>query len=665
MLFLYALAALAAVTAAIFAVPLRAKAWTAAVITSAAAAGCTALSVGVLASGRPLRVDCHADTLFGHQAIVIDPLGALFIIMVSFTAVATMLYAVGYVRGYYGRKPAAHISLHYTALTIMCLSMLAVVSFDGGYMFLFAWEAMTIASFLLILFDAERKEVVRAAMTYLILMHAGFVLLLTAFVLLDGAAGDGSFTSLAAYMGSHRGTTAVAMLLLAGFGMKAGLVPMHVWLPEAHPAAPSHVSALMSGVMIKMGIYGIARTVMSMPDGDTARITAGVLLTAGLVTAVYGAVLAAAQNDMKRTLAYSSIENAGIITAGMGLALTGRCCGSEVMAVCGMCGALMHVLNHSMFKSLLFFGAGNVYSRLHSTSFDMTGGLARLMPVTAMLFAAATVAICALPPLNGFVSEFTICLGAFDGVASRGATLPAAATLLALAVTGGTALLAFTKMFTTVFLGSPRSHEAVEHAREVDGLRIAAMALPAAGILCGGLFPGVMFRLAGAASAGFVAAPAAGTASAAVMPAMNGVCTVAWIFGGVTIALFAARHALLRRRRTVRRTTWGCGFTAPNERMQYTGESFSEGFESLADSFTRNTVQGRAVDKNEIFPTGHSFRIKHDDRLDSLFAKWWMAVLRIINARIMRLRTGKINNYVMFALLFLALVFAMSLFDLL
>ena len=248
-----------------------------------------------------------------------DALSALFTLLVAAGSVASALYAKGYVDRYLDRKPAAHISLHYFAFTLLSLSMTAVVTASGGYTFLFWWELMTLSSFVLILFDAERKEVLKAALTYLVMMHLGFFALLIGFVVLQAAEGSADFGALAGYFAAHR-PLPLLLVFLAGFGMKAGLFPMHVWLPEAHPAAPSHVSALMSGVMIKTGVYGVLRTAMYLPAGETLATAGVILLGAGIVTGLWGVLLAAMQNDIKRLLAYSSIENVGIIFIAIGVA---------------------------------------------------------------------------------------------------------------------------------------------------------------------------------------------------------------------------------------------------------------------------------------------------------------------------------------------------------
>ena len=660
-MFLYSLLALAVVTALIFAAPLKAKVWATLAVVAAGALWASATAVGVLAGGHTVRLWATDVFLFGSDAGSMDPLSALFALIVSVGAVAAVLYSRGYLAHYLGRKSPAHISLHYTALATMFYAMLGVVTSEGGFSFLFFWELMTVASFLLILFNAERREVRRAALAYVIMMHVGFALLLIGFVRLDSVCGSADFALLGEYFRTQPALP-LFVVFLAGFGMKAGMFPMHVWLPEAHPAAPSHVSALMSGVMIKTGVYGILRVTAQIADLPTLRTAGLILLVAGIVTGLWGVILAAAQNDVKRLLAYSSIENIGIVLIGLGIAALGKSSGNQLAAICGLSGALLHTLNHSLFKSLLFFGAGNILSQTHTTSLDALGGLGRHMPVTGLLFLAGTTAICALPPLNGFVSELLIYLGMLDGIASGSDVLASAAGLAALALIGGVVILAFTKLYGTVFLGAPRTHEVAE-ASEVDNFRIAAMALPLAGILFIGLFPQTAVS-AVTRAAGFFIHPPADAADYLLSPTLATVSRTAWLLILVVGLLAWLRSRALRTRKVTDGATWGCGFTSPNVRMQYSGESYSEGLQSIATSLTQNSGEGGAVGKGEIFPAAHNFDIRHKDRFDKLFAAWWVELLRVINKRAMRLRTGKINHYVLFALAFLVLIFLLSIFNL-
>ena len=659
-MFLYSLLALAVVTALIFAAPLKAKVWATLAVVAAGALWASATAVGVLAGGHTVRLWATDVFLFGSDAGSMDPLSALFALIVSVGAVAAVLYSRGYLAHYLGRKSPAHISLHYTALATMFYAMLGVVTSEGGFSFLFFWELMTVASFLLILFDAERREVRRAALAYVIMMHVGFALLLIGFVRLDSVCGSADFALLGEYFRTQPALP-LFVVFLAGFGMKAGMFPMHVWLPEAHPAAPSHVSALMSGVMIKTGVYGILRVTAALGEQPLLHTAGVILLAAGVVTGLWGVILAAMQNDVKRLLAYSSIENVGVILIGLGVAALGKSSGNQLVALCGVTGALLHTLNHSLFKSLLFFGAGNILSQTHTTSLDALGGLAKHMPLTAILFLTGTAAICALPPLNGFVSELLIYLGMLDGIASGSNVLASAAGLAALALIGGLVVLAFTKLYGTVFLGSPRTHEVAESS-EADAFRIAAMALPLAGILFVGLFPRAAVSAATRAAGFFLRTPT-DAADWLLSPPLAAAGRTAWILIAVVCLL------LWLRRRTVRPPTLakgpprGGGVTAPNGPMQYTGESFSEGLQSIATSLTQNSGQGSPVGKGEIFPAAHSFDIGHRDRIGRLFAAWWVELLRVINQRVMRLRTGKINHYILFALAFLGLVFLLSVFN--
>lgn len=653
----------------IFAAPLRWKVWTAVGVVGVVAVAVSAAAIGVLVDGAPLMLWQGASMAFGREMITMDRLSALFSIIISLAAVATTIYSRGYLAHYLEEKSPTHFSVHYTALVALYVSMIGVVTAAGGFCFLFCWEAMTIASFLLIIFDADKQKTVRAALSYLVMMHIGFAALLAGFALLHARTGSATFAALNDYFGGYAPLPLFA-LFVVGFGMKAGMFPMHTWLPEAHPAAPSHVSSIMSGVMIKTGIYGIIRVAFALPvafEGAAVMFPAGaILLALGVITGLWGIILAAFQNDIKRLLAYSSMENIGIILIGIGAALIGKSNGNDILALCGMTGALLHTMNHSFFKSMLFFGAGNIYAATHSTSCDTFGGLAKSMPVTAILFLLATVAICALPPLNGFVSEFTIYLGLLDGISSGGEVLSSAFGLIGLSLIGGLAVLTFSKLFGTVFLGSPRTHEVVE-AQEADTFSLGACAIPAAGILFVGLCPIPVFKVIAKIAAPFVPLSERGLEwinDHALGGAMQGVMLTAWLLVVIIVALYLLKRRAQRNREVRTGATWGCGFTQPTPQMQYTGESFSEGLQSIASSLTKDTGKGEAVDKNEIFPSAHEFEVKHRDKVSRLMNEWWAALLGQINRRVMRLRTGNISRYVSYALIFMLLVALLSIFNL-
>ena len=661
-MYLYALLVAVLVIALIFAAPTAKKVWVATAAVTLAACSAIALSVLAFMHGE-VEIATLFTPLFGVEHLVVDKLSSLFLLIISIASVATVLYSRGYVAGYLNRYSPSHIALHYTALVLLVVSMMLVVMSSGGFSFLFSWELMTIASFILILFEADRQETRRAALNYLVMMHIGFMFLVAGFALLYSTTGSANFSAIENYF---KWATPLPLFLLffIGFGMKAGLFPMHIWLPEAHPAAPSHVSAIMSGVMIKTGIYGVIRLMQAIDRNVELLYAIGlIILLSGIVTGLWGVIMAAVQNDIKRLLAYSSIENIGVILIGLGIAAVGHAAGSDLIGMCGLCGALLHTVNHSLFKTLLFFSAGNIYSKLHTTAMNQMGGLAKHMPITAILMLLATVAICALPPLNGFVSELLIYIGMFNGVSDGHEVLYSVAAIIALSLIGGVVVLAFTKLYGMVMLGSPRTTHVAE-ATEVDNLRIAAMAIPAAMILFIGLLPQYAIR-----PVTVVAEAISGADSSIAInhfaPTLQMLSLVCWLLIAVVVLLFWAKRRAQRNRKVELGPTWGCGFTAVNTRMQYTGESYSEGLENIAKSLMKNTVDGRSVDKGEIFPTAHNYRVRHSDKVDSLLGRWWVVMMHRINEYVMRLRTGRVNKYITFALVFLVAVLLLSLLGIL
>lgn len=661
-MYLLTLLAAALAIALIFIVPKRAKVWVATALISMAAIGAIALSVQTLLHG-DVELATFTTSLFGKEHIAVDGISALFLSIIAIASVATVLYSRGYVGGYLERYSSTHISLHYTALVLLVVSMMLVVVTSGGFSFLFSWELMTIASFILILFEAERQEVRRAALNYLVMMHIGFMFLVAGFVMLYNVTDSANFAAVECYF-KVAAPLPLFIMLFIGFGMKAGLFPMHIWLPEAHPAAPSHVSAIMSGVMIKTGVYGILRLMQAIDNNTELLYNIGlIVLLAGIITGIWGVIFAAMQNDVKRLLAYSSIENIGVILIGLGVAAVGHAAGSNLIGMCGMCGALLHIVNHSLFKTMLFLSAGNIYSKMHTTAMNQMGGLAKHMPVTAILMLFATVAICALPPLNGFVSELLIYIGMFNGVSDGHEVLYAVGGIIALSLIGGVVVLAFTKLYGIVFLGSPRSHHVAE-CTEVDNQRIAAMAIPAIFILFVGLLPQFAIRpIALVAEA--VTGGDSSMAVAQFTPMLTSLSYIGMILILVIALLFVMKYRAQLKRKIESGPTWGCGFTSPNTRMQYTGESFSEGLENVGRPLMKDMVDGRSVDKSEIFPSEHNYKVVHKDKVDSLMGQLWVKMMHSINGFVMRLRTGRVNNYITFALAFLFVVLILTLFDVL
>ncbi|MGH7144291.1 MAG: proton-conducting transporter membrane subunit [Planctomycetota bacterium] len=512
----------------------------------------------------------------GRLALTVDPLSAFFLVPIFVLPALGSVYALGYwkqaERPANGRKVGASFG-------VLAGSMALVAIARDGVLFLIAWEIMALAAYFAATAEDEKAEVRRAGWIYLVATHAGTLCLIAMFLLLCGV--NGSFgldpfsapTVLAAASSGAAGV--IFVLALLGFGCKAGLVPLHFWLPGAHANAPSHVSALMSGVMLNMGMYGLLR-VASLFSAPPVWWGALVLLL-GAATGVCGIAFAIGQRDLKRMLAYSSVENLGVAAIGVGLALLGRTFRREDWVLLGLGGALLHLWNHGLFKSLLFLNAGAVIHEAHTQEIDRLGGLRRGMPITAVLFALGAVAICALPPLNGFASEWLIYVGLFHtilpGHGTGDAVAVAGVGAVALATIGALAGACFVQVFGAVFLGSPRT-EASVHAHEPGQLMLAPMVLLAAGCLTLGLAPGLIFdwleRAARSwAGGGDIPFPSLTAVSPPVWITLlnGGLLALTLLFAG---GLWLALHHRPKRAAP----TWGCGYSAPTARMQYTAASF-------------------------------------------------------------------------------------------
>ena len=385
----------------------------------------------------------------GEFHVGLDPLSAFFLLCVFLVSGLAALYGSSYLRTYIGKRRLAP-PLMFFNLLVATMALLVVAR--DGVLFLIAWEMMSIASFFLVTYEGEREDVRRAGMTYLMAAHLGAVFLFILFGLLSRAAGSFDFDSFARVGAAGSELINVCFLLaLVGFGTKAGFWPFHIWLPDAHPAAPSHVSAVMSGVMIKMGIYGLLRVIGFL--GSPPPWWGVTLLVIGAVSGVAGVLHALAQHDLKRLLAYSSVENIGIIALGIGIGLLGQSHGEPALAFIGYAGSLFHVLNHGLFKGMLFQAAGSVLHATGTRDLESLGGLSRRMPVTSLMFLIGSVAICGLPPLNGFVSEWLIYVGAFraSGALPTVWAVTSISVVPALALIGGLAAACFVKRSASLF----------------------------------------------------------------------------------------------------------------------------------------------------------------------------------------------------------------------
>jgi len=505
---------------------------------------------------------------YGAFFVQIDPLSAFFLVPIFALSALAAVYGTAYLDTY--RKTRA-LGVPWFFFNALAASMVLVVVARNAVLFLVAWELMALASFFLVTFEDEKPAVRDAGRTYLVATHFGTACLLVLFILLGRAGGTLDFDGLSAASASP---ALLFLLAVVGFGTKAGLMPLHVWLPDAHPAAPSHVSAVMSGVMIKTGIYGLLRILTVL--GPPPPWWGWALCAIGVTSGALGVLLALAQRDLKRILAYSSVENIGIIAIGVGVGEIGLGIGAPAVAVLGFAGALLHVVNHAAFKGLLFLGAGAVAHATGTRDIDDLGGLLPRMPRTGAAFLVGAAAITGLPPLSGFVGELLIYLGALTGIVAGDARTAAGLLCVVggLGLIGGLAAACFTRAFGITFLGVPRT-DAAAHAHEPRQAMTLPMLVLAAG--CAASAPIAMPALRPViAQVSGLAPDAVGAALRAATPALWSVAIVGLALLVLIAVLAALRRHLLAGREVAASVTWDCGYARPTPRMQYGAASFSQ-----------------------------------------------------------------------------------------
>ncbi len=511
--------------------------------------------------------------------VAVDGLSAFFLLPIFLVSLLSGVYGLGYWSQAEHPDTGRKLRFFYGLLTA---GMALLVIARNSVLFLFGWEIMALSAFFLVTTEDQNREVREAGWLYLVAAHAGTLCLFGLFALLRVASGSFRLAALPEGAVMPGMATAIFVLALVGFGLKAGIMPLHVWLPSAHANAPSHVSAIMSGVLIKMGIYGLVRVTSLLPAPPVE--WGVVVLALGAVSGILGVAFAIGQHDLKRLLAYHSIENIGIIVMGLGLALMGRSLGRADWVLLGLAGALLHVWNHALFKALLFLSAGSVIHAVHTREIDHLGGLAKRMPRTTLCFLVGAVAICGLPPLNGFVSEFLIYLGLFAtlGIGQGPSYAGAAFAVAALALIGGLALACFVKVFGAVFLGTARSQHAHD-ACESGGSMVAPMAVLVACCFFIGLAPTLIAPVLDKGVSAWapellepgVRNQGSGVSLATLAP-LGWLSVMAWVLVAGLVLASVALWRGLRGKVVASAPTWGCGYVAPTPRMQYTSSSFAQ-----------------------------------------------------------------------------------------
>ncbi len=509
-------------------------------------------------------------------AFRVDALGAFFLVWSLPMTLLGTIYAFGYLRPYFAASRNG--GPHFALLNMTSISFVLIYSVQNALVFLLGWEIAAVAAWLLVIWDYRNQKIRFAGFNYLVSTHVGLFVLVAAFMLLHSNTGSMDFAEFGAYLSKHPAGQGTLFLLLGiSFALKSAFFPFHTWLPRAHSAAPAHVSALMSGVIHKAGLFGFLR--FTLLAGKPEAWMGWSVLLFGAMSAVFGVLYTSAQRDLKRLLGYSSTENVGIVAMAFGVGLLGWSWSNPALATLGFGAGLLHILNHALFKCSLFYAAGAIYRATHTVDLERLGGLARRLPRTAVFFALGSLAMCALPPLNGFVSEFLLYTGLLSGAAptSEGDVVFVCAAAM-LAFVGAVGALSTTRMLGLAFLGTTRDRTL--HIGE-DAPR--SMALPMAvhtiGILCIGVAPVLAVRLVG---------PVLDLLPLGDAPPIDlaeRLSPVMWACRGLAVALVIAAiyacRAWRRRAQARESVTWGCGYTAGTARMQYTGSSFSAQFAAL------------------------------------------------------------------------------------
>ena len=625
-----------------------------------------AIGIAVIAAGTPVEASIPGLFSFaGGLRVRLDSLGAFFLILIGLGAIPTALYGASYSKTYEdGRGSLRQLGL---MLNLFLFSMSLVVLAGNIFTFLFAWECMSLTSYFLVITEANEPETLGAGSWYLGMAHISLVFLTILFLLLSGGDWSASFNSLrsgAAALSSPL-RNVLFVLALIGFGLKAGIVPLHVWLPMAHPVAPSHVSALMSGVLIKMGIYGLLRVVLDLLGGGPAW-WGGVVLGVGSVSAVLGVLYALMEHDLKRLLAFHSVENIGIILIGIGAGLIFRSYGLITLALLGFIGGLYHTLNHAVFKGLLFLGAGSVLHATHTRNMEKMGGLIKRMPWTAFFFLIGAAAISALPPLNGFVSEwlvFQALLGGFQIPKPEMAIImPLAVGMLAL--TSGLAAACFVKAFGITFLAIPRSPEA-EQAHESSwpmrlGMGVFAVLCVALGVLPFAVVPQLSRVMTGLG--GLPASPAAFSFNLTLQsPAAFGQMSPPIIALGLVVILglipVGMRIFRINQKRRVS-GTWACGQISQTPRMEYTATAFAEPLRRVFAQLFRPTKE-LSIDfhpDSKYFVQSIEYRSEILPWFERFLYHPILEMFRFTARHVRRLQSGSLHLYLLYTSLALVLL---------
>lgn len=625
-----------------------------AILNIIASALCITPAIKAFSAGVPLNQTFEFNPIFGAVSFQIDLLSSIFIIIIGTITAVSVIYSKGYLDPYI--EKGKNINPHLIVFPLLTASMLTVVTCHNAMMFLICWEIMSLSSFFLVMFENEKKEVRKASLKYLVFMHVSVIFIMIAFAILSNISGSYDFSSFENILENNQHLANIIFtLFFIGFGTKAGFVPFHNWLPEAHPAAPSHVSGVMSGVMIKTGIYGILRIITLL--GTPSKYIVYLVLIISLITALYGVMYAITQNDIKRLLAYSSIENIGIIGIGTGIGLMGMAYNFPLITVLGFSGAILHIVNHSIFKELLFLSAGSVYKKTHTRDIEALGGIIKVMPKTGFMFLIGSIAICGLPPFNGFVSEFLIYIGMFRGlsISNFETILILLFAIASLALVGTMAILCFTKAFSIIFLGMPRTN--IKVTEDNGKSMILPMGFLALLTLLIGTFSIAAFTFVLKPVSVFVNINQYNILSPLSLMGIITLYTLAFLT--VIFAVIFIKIKLSKGKISIQET-WGCGYNKANNHMQYSASSYASPFLSMLKPLFKKVFD---IEKpRRLFPENSHFSLHIEDIEEAYIINPIVKYDEWFLSKFESLQSGNIQSYIKYGLIFLVIAIVGSLF---
>ena len=610
-------------------------------------------------AGQTVGLTVFAGTFMGDVAVRIDALSAWFILIINFTSITGVFYGIGYLKAYENTK--TKLTLHWSLFILFHLSMVWVCQLQNGFAFLLAWEVMSLTSMLLVIFDHHKPTTLKAGINYLVQMHISVVFLTIGFLWVYSSTGSFGFEAVRNFFLANNNIW-LFLVFFVGFGLKAGFIPLHSWLPHAHPAAPSHVSGVMSGVIVKLGIYGIFR-IITFLNSEFIQI-GEIILSIAVLTGIYGIMNASVHRDFKRMLAYCTIENIGIIGIGIGIGLIGIGNASPVMYFLGFGGALLHVLNHSLFKSLLFYSAGSVYQQTHTRDMEKLGGLLKQMPKTAVTFLIGAIAIGGLPPFNGFVSEFIIYIGLIEGIHANNISqiILFVLSLAGMSIIGGLSVHTFTKAFGTIFLGQQRSR-LKNKPQEVSSLMLVPQYLIIAIMLSVAFIPRFYLGIVGNALTAMNLLNTDALVTAAYARTLSTISLYSLLLVAIAAVIWLVRSTILKHRAQRIDATWGCGYTAPTSRLQYTGKSFSKPLGKIFNYFLIEKKHYEELRPNEVFPVKRDYYSHYHDFFERKLINPIVSRLNFSANYFSFIQNGRVQSYVLYGIVFILAIFLLTVFN--